>query len=275
MQLVHMGAGIFCPPQIAKMPMFGNFKDKNLWNKTSLKNTYLKLIFTLERSAGEIIFTARGYPRTPPRGGGGIANDFFYWLVKLLASGPPVGTEAEAWAGLKFILSFPEPGNLICIPLVLVSDSDGDPPTSSTTLHSFAFPAPSRHQKIIEEGPVLGTKDGVLRSMEQAAVRLAKLVGYEGVGTVEYLYEKVSGNFYFLELNPRLQVLEQAPQSDALCTYACTYAYTCTHHSYGMNSSIRQVFLKMFICAIKAKEADYFLFAWANPSPTQWQPKSA
>jgi acetyl-CoA carboxylase/biotin carboxylase 1 len=39
----------------------------------------------------------------------------------------------------------------------------------------------------------------------QAAVRLAKMVGYMSAGTVEYLYD-TDGNYYFLELNPRLQV---------------------------------------------------------------------
>eukprot|EP00756_Hemistasia_phaeocysticola_P027426 Hpha_TRINITY_DN16118_c1_g13::TRINITY_DN16118_c1_g13_i1::g.8204::m.8204/K11262/ACACA; acetyl-CoA carboxylase / biotin carboxylase 1 len=63
-----------------------------------------------------------------------------------------------------------------------------------------------RHQKIIEEGPCSRTVAGALPKMEEAAVRLAKLVGYRGVGTVEYLYDKEKGSFYFLELNPRLQV---------------------------------------------------------------------
>lgn len=39
----------------------------------------------------------------------------------------------------------------------------------------------------------------------QAAVRIAKMVGYVSAGTVEYLYD-TDGNYYFLELNPRLQV---------------------------------------------------------------------
>lgn len=42
-------------------------------------------------------------------------------------------------------------------------------------------------------------------SFIKAAVRLAKMVGYVSTGTVEYLYEE-DGSFYFLELNPRLQV---------------------------------------------------------------------
>ncbi|KAJ3200650.1 acetyl-coenzyme-A carboxylase [Entophlyctis luteolus] len=63
-----------------------------------------------------------------------------------------------------------------------------------------------RHQKIIEEAPVTVAGPDDTSAMEQAAVRLAKLVGYASAGTVEYLYEPATKEFYFLELNPRLQV---------------------------------------------------------------------
>ncbi|KAJ3268627.1 acetyl-coenzyme-A carboxylase [Terramyces sp. JEL0728] len=63
-----------------------------------------------------------------------------------------------------------------------------------------------RHQKIIEEAPVTIAPPEILRKMEQSAVNLAKLVGYKSAGTVEYLYEPSTRKYYFLELNPRLQV---------------------------------------------------------------------
>ncbi|KAI8377671.1 acetyl-CoA carboxylase [Radiomyces spectabilis] len=63
-----------------------------------------------------------------------------------------------------------------------------------------------RHQKIIEEAPVTIAKPDVFEQMEKAAVRLGKLVGYVSAGTVEYLYSHHDEKFYFLELNPRLQV---------------------------------------------------------------------
>ncbi|KIK95000.1 hypothetical protein PAXRUDRAFT_413240 [Paxillus rubicundulus Ve08.2h10] len=63
-----------------------------------------------------------------------------------------------------------------------------------------------RHQKIIEEAPVTIAKEDTFEQMERAAVRLAKLVGYVSAGTVEYLYSHLEDVFYFLELNPRLQV---------------------------------------------------------------------
>ncbi|KAJ6493608.1 acetyl-CoA carboxylase [Mycena vitilis] len=63
-----------------------------------------------------------------------------------------------------------------------------------------------RHQKIIEEAPVTIANDDTFEQMERAAVRLAKLVGYVSAGTVEYLYNHAEDDFYFLELNPRLQV---------------------------------------------------------------------
>ena len=62
-----------------------------------------------------------------------------------------------------------------------------------------------RHQKIIEEAPSVITDPVIFEEMEKAAVRLAKMVGYVSAGTVEYLYMEGQG-FYFLELNPRLQV---------------------------------------------------------------------
>ncbi|KAF9904003.1 acetyl-coenzyme-A carboxylase [Linnemannia zychae] len=63
-----------------------------------------------------------------------------------------------------------------------------------------------RHQKIIEEAPVTIAKPDTFEAMEKAAVRLAKLVGYVSAGTVEYLYSHATDTYFFLELNPRLQV---------------------------------------------------------------------
>lgn len=63
-----------------------------------------------------------------------------------------------------------------------------------------------RHQKIMEEAPAIIADPEVFYQMEEAAVRLAKMVGYVSAGTVEYLYIEEEKKFYFLELNPRLQV---------------------------------------------------------------------
>mmetsp|Transcript_17783 Transcript_17783/g.47368 ORF Transcript_17783/g.47368 Transcript_17783/m.47368 type:complete len:2068 (+) Transcript_17783:85-6288(+) len=63
-----------------------------------------------------------------------------------------------------------------------------------------------RFQKIFEEGPPTVAAKEDFREAEKAAQRLAMSVGYRGAGTVEYLYKPDSKGFYFLELNPRLQV---------------------------------------------------------------------
>ncbi|KAF1351089.1 acetyl-CoA carboxylase acc1 [Delphinella strobiligena] len=63
-----------------------------------------------------------------------------------------------------------------------------------------------RHQKIIEEAPVTIANSTTFQAMEKAAVSLGRLVGYVSAGTVEYLYSHSDDKFYFLELNPRLQV---------------------------------------------------------------------
>eukprot|EP00897_Mesotaenium_endlicherianum_P010369 jgi/Mesen1/9360/ME000061S08809 len=73
-------------------------------------------------------------------------------------------------------------------------------------LHSRDCSVQRRHQKIIEEGPITVAPPETVRELEKGACRLAKMVGYVGCATVEYLYSMESGEFYFLELNPRLQV---------------------------------------------------------------------
>jgi 3-methylcrotonyl-CoA carboxylase alpha subunit len=63
-----------------------------------------------------------------------------------------------------------------------------------------------RHQKIIEESPAPIVKDDALRQqMAAAAVSLATAVNYTNAGTVEFIVDE-QGNFYFLEMNTRLQV---------------------------------------------------------------------
>ncbi len=63
-----------------------------------------------------------------------------------------------------------------------------------------------RHQKIIEESPSPGVDDGLRTAMAEAALGLARAIGYESAGTVELIVDEQTSEFAFLEVNTRLQV---------------------------------------------------------------------
>jgi len=84
----------------------------------------------------------------------------------------------------------------------LLADEYGD----AVALNGRDCSVQRRHQKIIEEGPPIAAPQNIWIEMEKAAVALAKAVGYANAGTVEYLFSETEQKFYFLELNPRLQV---------------------------------------------------------------------
>ncbi|HEX5341629.1 MAG TPA: biotin carboxylase N-terminal domain-containing protein, partial [Duganella sp.] len=63
-----------------------------------------------------------------------------------------------------------------------------------------------RHQKVIEETPAPGISEATRAALAETAVRLARSISYLSAGTVEYVLDADSGEFYFLEVNTRLQV---------------------------------------------------------------------
>jgi urea carboxylase len=63
-----------------------------------------------------------------------------------------------------------------------------------------------RNQKVIEETPAPGISNAVREQLYQGAVRLGRAVNYQSAGTVEYIFDVETQQFYFLEVNTRLQV---------------------------------------------------------------------
>jgi len=63
-----------------------------------------------------------------------------------------------------------------------------------------------RYQKVLEEAPAPNLPDATRDGLHEAAVELARAMGYDSAGTVEFIVDDTTGEFFFLEMNTRLQV---------------------------------------------------------------------
>jgi acetyl-CoA carboxylase biotin carboxylase subunit len=63
-----------------------------------------------------------------------------------------------------------------------------------------------RYQKMVEEAPSPVVTDEIRKQICEAAVRIAEHIGYENAGTIEFILDREQGQFYFLEMNTRIQV---------------------------------------------------------------------
>ena len=82
----------------------------------------------------------------------------------------------------------------------------GDEHGNIVHLHERDCSVQRRHQKVVEVAPAVGLPKRVRDALAEAALKLAREASYCNAGTVEFLVDAESGEFYFIEVNPRIQV---------------------------------------------------------------------
>ena len=82
----------------------------------------------------------------------------------------------------------------------------GDQHGNVIHLHERDCSIQRRHQKVVEVAPSFGLPEGVIQELCEAAARMAREVRYDNAGTIEFLYDLDHHKWYFIEMNPRIQV---------------------------------------------------------------------
>ena len=117
-----------------------------------------------------------------------------------------------------------------------------------------------RHQKIIEEAPARNINENALNKTYEACTNLCKKIKYEGVGTIEFLYE--DGEFYFIEMNTRIQV--EHPVTEMITGFDLVKAQL--RIALGINITLNQENIQFtghsMECRINAEDPETF-----QPSP--------
>ena len=82
----------------------------------------------------------------------------------------------------------------------------GDQHGNVVHLHERDCSVQRRHQKVIEIAPSINLPEETRKSLCDAAVNIAKSIGYDNAGTVEFLVDSETNDWFFIEMNPRIQV---------------------------------------------------------------------
>lgn len=98
-----------------------------------------------------------------------------------------------------------------------------------------------RHQKLIEECPSPSVPDEVRAKLGAVAVKAAKSINYEGAGTIEFIFDNITKEFFFMEMNTRLQV--EHPVTEMVTGYDLVAEQI--RVAFGMPLSFKQDEIKM------------------------------
>jgi pyruvate carboxylase len=82
----------------------------------------------------------------------------------------------------------------------------GDQQGNVIHLHERDCSVQRRHQKVVEVAPSFGLPEGVVRELCEAAAKMARAIRYDNAGTIEFLYDLDRHEWFFIEMNPRIQV---------------------------------------------------------------------
>ena len=135
-------------------------------------------------------------------GGGGRGMRLVETSTELPAAAAAAAAEAEAafGNGALYVERFIPAGRHIEVQII------GIPGSEPIHLWDRDCSVQRRHQKLIEEGPAFTLQLNVRSAMQEAAIALARALDYVNVGTVEFIVDAGTQEFYFLEINARLQV---------------------------------------------------------------------
>lgn len=143
-----------------------------------------------------------GYPVIvkPADGGGGIGMSIVHSredLLKAISASKEMAANAFGSAEVYIEKYVSNPRH---IEIQILGDSHGN----AVHLFERECSIQRRYQKVIEEAPSTALTPEIRQNMGETAVNAAKWIGYQGAGTMEFIYS--NGDFYFLEMNTRVQV---------------------------------------------------------------------
>ncbi|MRI00702.1 acetyl-CoA carboxylase biotin carboxylase subunit [Kriegella sp. EG-1] len=195
---------VFIGPKVHAIEVMGN----KLSAKEAVKSYDIPMVPGIDEAVTDVTLAKKiaqkiGFPILikAAAGGGGKGMRVVQTLEQLPEQMNRAISEAESAFGDGAVFIEKYVGSPRHIEIQVLADSHGN------IVHLFERECSiqRRHQKVVEEAPSIVLTPAIRNAMGEAAIKVAKACDYLGVGTVEFLLDE-NKNFYFLEMNTRLQV---------------------------------------------------------------------